>query len=112
MSIINLDDPEINSKKKKKRDINIKIKISSVEGRLKDVFGSNNIVKNSIPYTDIRYYAQEHASSDHKSSYAQRDNAYGGMINNYTKKPKEKEIYSGTVRINLSKEIVTEIDIN
>ena len=49
-------------------------------------------------------------NSDHKSSYAPRDNAYGGMINNYTKKPKEKEIYSGEIRVDLGENTVAEID--
>ena len=86
------------------------MKISSVEGRPKDIFGKENIAKNLLPSTDIRYYAQEHASSDHKSSYAQRDNADGGMIKNYTKNPNEKDIYSGEVRVNLYEETVTEIN--
>ena len=55
---------------------------------------------------------RDSASSDKKSTYAQRDKADGGVIKNYTKNPKEKEIYSGAVRINLYEERVTEIDSN
>ena len=112
VSIINLDGSKINSTVNTDTDLKIRMKISSVEGRPKEVFGQDNIVKNSLPSTDIRYYAQAHASSEKKSNYAQRDRADGGVIRNYTRKPNEKEIYSGAVRINLSEKMVSEIDIN
>ena len=113
ISIVNkVDEPEWNSIAGTDGNLDIRMKISSMEGRPKEVFGQDNIVKNSLPSTDIRYYAQEHASSDHKSSYAQRDNADGGMIKNYTKNPKEKELYSGAVRINLEENTVAEIGGN
>ena len=112
VSIINLDGSKINSTVNTDTDLKIRMKISSVEGRPKEVFGPNNIVKNPLPSTDIRYYAQAHASSEKKSNYAQRDRADGGVIRNYTRKPNEKEIYSGAVRINLSEKMVSEIDIN
>lgn len=113
ISIVNkVDEPGWNSIAGTDGNLNIRMKISSVEGRPKEVFGKKNIVKNSLPSTDIRYYAQAHASSDKKSNYAQRDNADGGVIRNYTRKPNEKELYSGAVRINLSEKMVSEIDIN
>ena len=73
VSIINLDGSKINSTVNTDTDLKIRMKISSVEGRPKEVFGQDNIVKNSLPSTDIRYYAQAHASSEKKSNYAQRD---------------------------------------
>lgn len=112
VSIINLDGSKINSTVNTDTDLKIRMKISSVEGRPKEVFGKKNIVKNSLPSTDIRYYAQAHASSDKKLNYAPRDNADGGVIRNYTRKPNEKEIYSGAVRIDFLEMAVNEIDIN
>ncbi len=116
MSIVNLES-EINgsngnSTVDMKSDIKIRMKISSVEGRPKEVFGSANIVKNSISSADIRYYAQVHASADEKSNYAQRDKADGGIIKNYRKKTNEKDIYSGAVKISLTENTVSEIDNN
>lgn len=107
-----INEPGWNSIADTDGNLDIRMKISSVEGRPKEVFGSDNIIKNPLPSTDIRYYAQLHASSDKKSTYAQRDKADGGVIKNYTKNPKEKEIYSGAVRINLYEERLTEIDSN
>ena len=49
-------------------------------------------------------------NSDQKSNYAQRDKADGGVIKNYTKNPKEKELYSGAARVNLGENTVAEID--
>ncbi len=113
ISIVNkVDEPGWNSIAGTDGNLDIRMKISSVEGRPKEVFGKKNIVKDSISSTDIRYYAQLHASSDKKSNYAPRDNADGGVIKNYTKNSKEKEIYSGAVRINLSEKMVSEIDNN
>lgn len=112
VSIINLDDSKINSTVNTDTDLKIRMKISSVEGRPKEVFGKKNIVKNPLSSTDIRYYAQAHASSDKKSNYAQRDRADGGVIKNYTRKPNEKEIYNGAVRIDFLEMAVTEIDSN
>ena len=113
ISIVNKEDePGWNSIAGTDGNLDIRMKISSVEGRPKEVFGKKNIVKDSISSTDIRYYAQLHASSDKKSNYAPRDNADGGVIKNYTKNSKEKEIYSVAVRINLSEKMVSEIDIN
>ena len=112
VSIINLDGSKINSTVNTDTDLKIRMKISSVEGRPKEVFGQDNIVKNSLPSTDIRYYAQAHASSEKKSNYAQRDRADGGVIKNYARKPNEKEIYNGAVRIDFLEMAVNEIDIN
>ena len=47
-----------------------------------------------------------------KANYDKKDKADGGIIKNYTKNPKEKELYSGAARINLIEETVTEIDGN
>lgn len=111
ISIVNkVDEPGWNSIAGTDGNLDIRMKISSVEGRPKEVFGKKNIVKYSLSSTDIRYYAQLHASSDKKSNYAPRDNADGGVIKNYTKKTNEKEIYSGAVRVNLEENKVTEID--
>lgn len=113
ISIVNkVDEPGWNSIAGTDGNLNIRMKISSVEGRPKEVFGPNNIVKNSLPSTDIRYYAQAHASSDKKLNYAQRDRADGGVIKNYARKPNEKEIYNGAVRIDFLEMAVNEIDIN
>lgn len=113
ISIVNkVDEPGWNSIASTDGNLDIRMKISSVEGRPKEIFGKKNIVKDSISSTDIRYYAQLHASSDKKSNYAPRDNADGGVIKNYTKNPKEKELYSGAVRINLSEKMISEIDNN
>lgn len=77
----------------------IRMGISSVYGRPKEVFGADNIVKDEIPNSDIRYYAQLHASASSTSNYAPREGAEGGMIKNYSKSSEEKNIYKGAVEI-------------
>ena len=70
ISIVNkVDEPGWNSIAGTDGNLDIRMKISSVEGRPKEVFGKKNIVKDSISSTDIRYYAQLHASSDKKFIY-------------------------------------------
>lgn len=77
----------------------ITMEISSVYGRPKEVFGADNIVKNEIPKSDIRYYAQLHATASRTSNYAPREGAEGGMIKSYSKRHDEKIIYKGAVEI-------------
>ena len=72
----------------------------------------NNLLLFFTNYNAILNAWTSFNNSGKKANYAQRYRADGGIIKNYTKNPKEKELYSGAARINLIEETVTEIDGN
>lgn len=82
-------------------NFNISMRISTVKGRPKDVFGAENIEQGKISDSDITHYAQVHASASKEINYAPREGAEGGVIKNYSEKPGERKIYDGSVNINI-----------
>lgn len=91
--------------------LGVKLQISSVEGKPKEIFGEDGIAKNKIDSNDIRYYAQQHASAEKESEYAQHEGADGGQIKEYEKMPPEKKkmekrIFEDSVQLDLFSEKV------
>ena len=91
--------------------LGVKLQISSVEGKPKEIFGDDGIAKNKIDSNDIRYYAQQHASAEKESEYAQHEGADGGQIKEYEKMPPEKKkmekrIFEDSVQLDLFSEKV------
>ena len=81
--------------------LDINIRISSIYGRPTESFKIKDKEKNKFDKEDIRYYAQEHACAEKVKNYAPRDGAIGGEIENYKKCKNEKEIFNGSVRVDL-----------